>query len=123
MAANEKVYFDEGGVKVTNSRFIVPSQTYAMSGITSVKSVYTQPIKGPVILGILGLIMLFVGNTGALIFGALLIAGAILWFIKGKKHFVLLSSSSGEAEALSSSNAAYIGKIVSALNEAIVERG
>ena len=33
----ETTFFEQGNVKVTNARFIVPSQTYAMSDITSVK--------------------------------------------------------------------------------------
>ncbi len=34
----EKIFLNEGGVIVTSARFVVPSQTYAMSGVTSVKS-------------------------------------------------------------------------------------
>lgn len=36
---SEKVFLDEGEVKVTQARFIVPAQTYAMAGITSVACV------------------------------------------------------------------------------------
>jgi len=123
MAENEKVYLEEGGVTVTKARFIVPAQTYAMSGITSVKAAFDQPLKGPAILGGIGVLALFTGEAGAIIIGLLLIAGAILWFIKGKKHIVVLSTASGEAEALSNSNSGFIGRIIAALNEAIVERG
>lgn len=123
MAENEKVYLEEGSVTVTKARFIVPAQTYAMSGITSVKAAVDQPLKGPAILGGIGVLMMFVGEAGAVIFGLLLIAGAILWFIKGKKHIVVLSSASGEAKAISSNNSGFIGRIIAALNEAIVGRG
>ncbi len=123
MAENEKVYFEEGGVTVTKARFIVPAQTYAMSGITSVKAAVNQPWKGPAILVILGLIMMSFGEGGSIVMGLLFMAGAILWFIKGKKNIVILSSSSGEAEALSSHSSDFIGRIIAALNEAIVERG
>jgi hypothetical protein len=42
----ERTFLDEGGVTVTNARFVVPVQTYAMSGITSVKSLkHTPSIK------------------------------------------------------------------------------
>lgn len=34
----EKSFYNEGGVSVSNSRFIAGGQTYAMSGVTSVKS-------------------------------------------------------------------------------------
>lgn len=123
MAENEKVYFEEGGVSVTKARFIVPAQTYAMSGITSVKAAVDQPLKGPAILGGIGVLMMFSGEVGAIIIGLLLIAGAVLWFIKGKKHIVVLSSASGEAKALSSTNEGFIGRIIAALNDAIVARG
>lgn len=123
MAENEKVYFEEGDVTVTKARFIVPGQTYAMSGITSVKAGFDQPLKGPAILGGIGVIGMFSGEVGAIIICLLLVAGAILWFIKGKKHIVILSSASGEAEALSSTNAGFIGRIIAALNDAIVGRG
>lgn len=123
MAENEKVYFEEGSVTVTKARFIVPAQTYAMSGITSVKAAVDQPLKGPAILGGIGVLMMFSGEVGAIIFGLLLIAGAVLWFIKGVKHIVVLSSASGEAEAISNSNSGFIGRIIAALNEAIVDRG
>jgi hypothetical protein len=50
-------FLNEGGVTVTNARFVVPAQTYAMSGVTSVKSLkHTPSIKGPVILCIIGLL-------------------------------------------------------------------
>lgn len=124
MVGNEKIYFDEGDVNVTKARFIVPAQTYAMSGITSVKSIVDQPFKGPAILAILGgLFIFFIAQTASIITGLVLIAGAALWFIKGKKHIVILSSASGEAEALSSNNSGFIERIISALNDAIVERG
>ena len=123
MTDNEKVYFQEGGVTVTKARFIVPDQTYAMSGITSVKAAIDQPLKGPAILGGVGVLMMFSGDVVAIIFGFLLIAGAILWFIKRKKHIVVLSTASGEAKAISSDNSSFIGKIIAALNEAIIDRG
>ncbi len=123
MSENEKVYLEEGGVTVTKARFIVPAQTHAMSGITSVKAAVDQPLKGPVILGGIGLLMMFSGEVGMVIFGLLFIVGAILWFIKGKKHIVVLSSASGEAKALSSSDSGFIGRIIAALNDAIVDRG
>ena len=39
----EQTFLNESGVTVTNTRFIVPAQTYAMSGITSVKSLRRDP--------------------------------------------------------------------------------
>ena len=51
-------------------------------------------------------------------------AGAVLWWMMQKNKFIVsLSSASGSEEALTSTDEAYIDKIVNALNEAIAERG
>ena len=123
MAEEEKIYFDEGNVKVTRARFIVPGQTHAMSGVTSVRASKNQPVKGPAIMGGVGVLLLFGGEIGVMAFGALLIVGAVLWYLKGAEYIVVLSSASGEAEALSSKNADWIDRIINALNDAIVDRG
>ncbi len=121
---DERIFLEEGGVKVTSARFIVPAQTYAMSGITSVKS-KVEPAKrgGPIIVGIVGLCSLFTG-VGGIVIGAILIVAAVLWWKaqKGEYH-VLLHSSSGEAKALSSKDESFIGRVVVALNDSIVARG
>jgi hypothetical protein len=120
----EKSFFNEGGVSVSNSRFIVPGQTYAMSGITSVKSYRQDPSrKGPIILGIVGLLALG-GGGNAVFLGLLLIAGAVAWWFSQKPEFsVLLTSASGEAKALTNKDGQFITRVVNALNDAIVHRG
>jgi hypothetical protein len=124
----EKTFFNEGGVSVSNARFIAQGQTYAMSGITSVKSYQQDPSrKGPIILGIVGIIAIAAGASGsggAIIVGLLCIAGAAAWWFAQKPEFsVLLSSASGEAKALTSENGQFITNVVNALNDAIVHRG
>lgn len=37
----EKVFFEHGSVKVTNARFVVDAQTFAMSNVTSVAQAYS----------------------------------------------------------------------------------
>ena len=121
--SEEKTYLDEGGIRVTNARFVVPGQTYTMSGVTSVRAAVNQPLKGPAILGVVGLLMLFTGEIGAIAVGVLCIAGAVYWYLKGAIHIVVLSSASGEAEALSAKDADKIARIIGALNDSIVGRG
>ncbi len=120
----EKTFLNEGGVTVTNARFIVPSQTYAMSGVTSVKSFEEQPSRtGPIVLIIVG-VLCFLGGGQAIVIGLLFIAGGIAWWMLEKATFhVLLSSASGEAKALSSKDRGWIGRVVGALNDSIVHRG
>ena len=120
----ERNFFNEGGVSVTNARFIAQGQTYAMSGVTSVKTFRKDPSRvGPIILGVVGLACL-AGGGSASAFGIVLILVAGALFVLMKPEFsVLLSSASGEAKALSSKDGDFIGKVVSALNDAIVHRG
>lgn len=120
----EKSFYNNNGVTVTNARFIVAGQTYTMSGVTSVKTGQTgqeDPSRtGPIVLGIVGLLAL----GGAWYIGLPLIALAIYWWTQQKPTLpVVLSSSSGEAQALSSQDAAYIQAVVKALNNVIIHRG
>ncbi|MDO8971871.1 MAG: DUF6232 family protein, partial [Saprospiraceae bacterium] len=107
----EKTFLSEGGVTVTNARFIVPAQTYAMSGITSVKSFEETPSrKGAIILVVIGVLAFFAGKE-AIVIGVLALAGGIAWWVlKKSMYHVLLSSASGESKALSSKDPGWIGR-------------
>lgn len=124
----ETTFLRESGVTVTNARFIVPSQTYAMSGITSVKMYREPPQRGLAVLMLIVGVILFVGGLGAgtrmAIFG-LCIGGvgvALIYAAKAKYH-VVLKTASGEAQALTSVDMAFIRRVVDGLNASIVHRG
>ena len=121
----EQTFFNQDGISVTNTRVVIGGQTYAMSGITSVRSIEETPSrKGPIILGVVGILPLFAGEVGPVLFGLLLIGIAVAWFIAKKPtYFVGLVTASGESRALTSKDSAYISKIVNAINEAIIARG
>lgn len=121
-------YTDEQGVRVTNTRLIVGSTTYAMGNITSVsRTIYEPSLSGPIFLSAFGALFLFAGfagSAGLAVFGALLLGAGILWW-KGLKvtYGLRISSSSGESTPISSVNREQIEKIVQAVNEAIIGRG
>jgi hypothetical protein len=125
----EESFFDEGEVKVTSARFIIPSQTYALSGVTSVKNLKEAPSKKwPIILIVIGFFILALSSeysgSGGIIFGLLVAGGGIAWLILSKpRYYVVLSSASGETKSLSSQDSAYISRVIAALNDAIVHRG
>lgn len=122
----EQTFLEEGEVTVTNSRFVVPGQTYAMSGVTSVKSTVYNPSRiGPIILIVLGILGMIIGaKSGALPGGIiLLVIGIAWWVLKKPKYSIMLSSASGEVEALTSKNKGFILRVVDAVNEAIIARG
>ena len=116
----EKTFLQDGGVTVTNSRFIVPEQTYAMAGVTSVRSATIEPKRGwPIIICLFGALTL----AGSIAFGLFLLVIGIMWLVCQKtKYAVALNSASGEVRAITSENSEYISGIVNALNDAIVYR-
>ena len=121
----EKIFFAQGSVSVSNSRFIVHGQTYVMNGVTSVKQVVNYPSKlWPFLTGLAGFIIMFDGTARSIIFGGLILGAAIFWWIRQKPDWiVVLNSSSGETKALNSKDQAFINGVIQALNDSIVYRG
>lgn len=118
----EKTFFEYDDVKVTNARFVSGSQTFAMSNVTSVKTLTDKPSR---ILGVLivliGIVIAISSSAGV---GAVIavIAGIYLYLQKTTYH-VMLNTSGGETSALKTYQLDYITKVVGALNQAIVYRG
>jgi len=118
-----------------------------MANITSVSSAIIPANRVPgVIIAIVGLLItacagcFFVGtlsssgNTDAVggavvigvgvLFGLLVMGAGIAIAVMTKPSYVVrIGSASGEANALVSKDRAFVGKIVNAMNEAIVKRG
>ena len=118
MTQEEKLYLDEGGILVTSARFVVPGQTFAMSGITSVMGASKSTAVASVLIGLFGLYM----GTVNLIYGAIFIGAAALWYFQSK-HMVVLTTASGASEALSSRDKDKIFRIIDSLNDSIIGRG
>jgi predicted histidine transporter YuiF (NhaC family) len=124
----EETFLNEAGVQVTNDRFVVPGQTYALSGVTSVAMHVRKPKRiGPILLFIIGFFCLmggFSGSTGAFIAALVFIGlGILLWISNPTKYVVRLMTASGESDALPSKDAGLVKRIVEALNNAIIHRG
>ncbi|EOZ3812814.1 DUF6232 family protein [Citrobacter youngae] len=123
---SEKEFYRNGNVSISNSRFIVGTTTYAMNGVTSVKRGQNEPSKAaPVIVGLIGVVMVFAAST--FLFkgiGALVALACIAWFKSLKtEYLVFLNSSSGESQALASTDKEYIDQVIHNLNESIIHRG
>lgn len=125
----EKTFFEYDGVKVTNARFIVDSQTFAMSNITSVKASRVDgSMTGPVILITLGFLVLLgsisAGNWFAALIAIVVGCLGVLWAKSTKSMYhIMLTTAGGETSALSSRQPEYVKKVTQALNDAIVARG
>lgn len=121
----EKEFYSNGNVSVSSARFRVGTNTYAMNGVTSVKRGQTVPNKtGPVVIGILGIIIFCATGLSGKVIGLAMFALGIFWAKKiTPEYIVYLNSASGESQALSSKDSVYIDEVINALNESIVHRG
>ena len=119
--AEEKIFFDYGGVTVTNMRFIVKPQIFAMSNITSVKASEQEPSRlRPVVLIAAGAFSLL----GNVLVGIVLAGIGIGWLLKQKTMYhVMLTTAGGEISALRSDQRQYVEKVVKAVDDAILARG
>jgi hypothetical protein len=119
----EKTFLQERGVTVTSTRFIVPNQTYAMAGITSVRFERVEPKRGWPIAFILTGLLFAVVSADSRGFGILLLVIGVIWIALLKtKYAVALRSASGEVRAVQETDSNFINGIVAAVNEAIVYR-
>ena len=118
----EKTFLQTEGVTVTNSRFIVPGETYAMAGVTSVRFERISPNRTmPICLIFLGLLFALVPEARE--FGFFLLVIGVPWLLLLRPQFaVALRSASGEIRAIKSKKSEFVRGIVDALNNAIVYR-
>jgi len=122
--AEEKTFFQYEDVTVTNARFMVASQTFAMNNITSVKASREDPKRlWPIVLIVVGVLLAVAGSTNMAIGLVIGGAGAAWLLLQKTMYHVMLTTAGGETSALSSKEREYIEKVVQALNEAIVARG
>ena len=89
----EETFLNEGGVQVTNARFVVPGQTYALSGVTSVSIHEKKPKRiGPIFLFIIGFFCLmggFSGSSGAFVAALVFIGLGVLWWISNSTKYAV----------------------------------
>ncbi len=132
---DEKIFLASGHVKVTNTRFVVGDQTYAMSSVNSVKITKTDvnsPLTIPgwaVGIGVIWLLV-HISSQPTDLFGyllpLLLLTGGIGWIWNTKNNYeyrLVLTTSSGETPVLVSPTAEDIVPIEKALTDAIIYRG
>ncbi|MBM3949508.1 MAG: hypothetical protein FJ312_09815 [SAR202 cluster bacterium] len=131
---SEKVFLDERGVTVTQSRFVVDGQTFAMSAITAVSSRLDWPPRKwqftmmavGVVLFVIGLKIPLPGATKivGILLGIVLVVAGLVWLLTLKKrHYVMLRTGDADVRAVGADDEQWVKRIVAALNEAIAARG
>jgi hypothetical protein len=119
----EKVFYQDPSITVTQARYIANGKMYAMRNISSV-SLFTVKASYAlqILLLIIGVIVLVIPKTWFI--GLLLVGLAIWWILVTKDDYaVRISTNAGEANSHISKNKIYIQNIVNALNDAIIHRG
>lgn len=129
----EIYFYDDKKVAVTNHRFIIGNQTYAMHQITSVKRGESIADRGwPAIITLAGFaIMAYDGyqlfkvgtDFKLLILGTVvLLIGISMLMNRQDEYSVIIKTSAGEDHPVKHANKDYIDAIVQALNTSIVSR-
>lgn len=125
---DETTFFQSGEVTVTNARFIVGTQTFAMRSITSVQGVETPAsytaLVFVILVGVYLAITGFASSIGLAIVGVFLVAGGI-WFCFRQRptYAVVLRTAGGEVTAYQSNDRDYIFQVIQALNDSIISHG
>lgn len=122
----EHVFFEQSNITVTNTRFIVGAQTYAIRNITSVKPVKYAPQRGgPVgfllLSAVIALVAFLSGAYAVGVISLVLVGLCVFWLTRQRYTFgVVLTTSGGEVRAVENSDWPFIQDIVAALNESIM---
>ena len=137
----DNVFFAQGAITVSQTRFVSDGDTYAMASISSCRSRYTEHVNdrlkflrslgivASLVVGVALAIVLFgaVEAFGAIVGVIVGIAGAVASFIFIKPAYrmyhLYLGTNSGEMRALSSRDQNFIQQVERAINDAMVARG
>ena len=140
-APAEHVFFDENGIRVTTVRFVVPDQTFAMSGITACKFFVEagrwklNPFLFFLLLVYCGvaLCVATAGEVGGLVIamiivGIFVVLASVAWgrvcrYPTADKYWVTLGTAGGEVRALWNHDETFIRRIVQAVTDAMIARG
>ena len=119
---DEKVFLNESGFLVTNTRFEANGQMFAMAGVTSVGVTYEEPNKNaPAGMMLVGIVLCALElYLYGLVF--LLVGGLWFWALKTEYHLTL-TTAAGQQRVTSSKNEEFMASLRQALTNAIIHRG
>ncbi len=125
----EKIYYDNGDVKVTNTRVVTNKQTYVLKNISLVESEKTASSSclpvGVIIAGI-GTAALGSGslkNGWPFILTGLILVGMGVYLAKMSTsgYVVKITTNSGNSIAYTSYTKSEVDNVIRAINQAIIE--
>ncbi len=122
-------YSDENGVRISTTRLLIGSTTYAMANIASVRTHVKPANRTPGILLAIGgfatiSVSAYLNIPIGIGVGVLFFILGIAWALLSKPtYFIRISSSSTETDAIGSRSKEYIAQVARAINEALIQRG
>ena len=134
----DPTYYSDGkGVRITATRLIIGSKTYAMANIVSVSSeaVPAKRTRG-YIMAFIGLAILIIwaafngslhnpfwNRYGLPAAAVLLVTGIIAGATARQTYCLKLTSAAGEETPIASTDSEYISQVAVAVNDALIRRG
>lgn len=132
---DEIIFYERNNIKITNARFVINNQTYALSKVNSVKvnTVYVPSLNSFLAASIAGASMTLFGliafgctNPFYYLFLVVIVFACAYLSTRIKNKFeysLILTTSSGEQSVLKGYEKQSIVSVEKALNDAIVYRG
>ncbi|SDK35244.1 hypothetical protein SAMN05192566_1018 [Methylophilus rhizosphaerae] len=120
---DEKIFFDQVGVRVTRDSVVVKGQTYPVATITSVSFREIEPKRWLSFLCLtVGLILLLEEGTLFAVGGILSIFAIVSGLTAKLKYAVVMTTGAGEKQVITSEDSAYIQQVIHAIDAAMVNR-
>lgn len=120
---DRKVLFSDGGIIISDSRFIASGYIYNIRDITSVRM---GVIEAPRWLGIFGmgsgLVLMLMEDTLFVVGGCFIALGVMVCMFAKTRYAVILETATGEHHIFSDTSKHYIERVICALDEAMVNR-
>ena len=123
---DEQVFFHEGNIAVTDARFILGNETYAVRSIASVMAGEQKPARDwPILIGLaavgIAVWAFFQESLSGYIWAGLFLWVAGVWaYLQSSTYHLSLRTSAGTLQVLSSKDGAFIRRVSDALNRAII---
>ncbi|WP_029147044.1 DUF6232 family protein [Methylophilus sp. 5] len=121
---DRKVFFSDGGIIISDSRFIASGYIYNIRDIISARQAVIKPPRALALFSI-SIGLLFLLNEGRLfvVGGCAIALGVMTWIFTRTTYAVMLKTATGEHAVLRDRNSGYVAQVIQALDAALVNRG
>jgi len=120
---DRKVFFSDGGVIISDSRFIASGYIYNIRDIISVRLAVIEPPRGAAVFILsIGLLCLLTEGALFVVGGCLVALGVMMWLFIRTAYAVVIETATGEHKVLKDKNRRYVEQVIHALDAALVNR-